>query len=261
MNAHPDSWIVALSAALSILVGAPSIARADGCVDCHGNPELRVTNPKLFTYFEDWRKSVHHAEQVVCVDCHGGDSTATEAALAHSEPGSAPFNSAVDFDRIPQTCGRCHSEIARRYLDSVHYQMLLDGEAMERGPNCVTCHGPLRPAAIGVAQVAEICGQCHNETTENHPELPARAEETLGKMASIDRCFRTICTKVSDDQQLDVRKRLVPRVEALAHEFHRFDLDHVSAAADSLLADLCQERIRIRRGWIAEKRRCDETNF
>ena len=47
-------------------VGDPHQEQSDklGCVDCHGNPELRVTNPKLFTYFEDWRKSVHHAEQV-----------------------------------------------------------------------------------------------------------------------------------------------------------------------------------------------------
>src|SRR5262249_61412484 len=64
-----------------------------------------------------------------CVDCHG----------SHEMRRGNDAESRVARPRIPETCSRCHGDVAARYATSAH------GEALAKGspdaPGCTTCHG------------------------------------------------------------------------------------------------------------------------
>jgi len=75
----------------------------------------------------------------------------------------------VNHWNIPQTCGQCHTDIARTYGESVH------GQAMKAGlpgaPVCSDCHGEhliLAPKEAGslvnASRVSMVtCGRCHSD--------------------------------------------------------------------------------------------------
>lgn len=70
---------------------------------------------------------------------------------------------------MAETCGKCHTEIGKTYLESVH------GEALKAGaqgaPDCADCHGehlilePKNPASpVNAAHVSmDTCGRCHGD--------------------------------------------------------------------------------------------------
>lgn len=103
----------------------------------------------------------------VCIDCH-----APHAVYRSDDPRSGTY-----FQRIPETCGRCHSDstlmtkynhppsIVAQYETSVHGRSVLErGDA--GAPTCATCHGSHGAAPPGFAQVGFVCGRCHQQTEE-----------------------------------------------------------------------------------------------
>ncbi len=92
-----------------------------------------------------------------CNNCHGN----------HDIYPARDARSRVNHWKVADTCGECHTEIAKIYNESVH------GEAVKAGvkdaPVCVDCHGehlildPKNPASpVNAANVsAETCGRCH----------------------------------------------------------------------------------------------------
>ncbi|HEY1263462.1 MAG TPA: cytochrome c3 family protein [Terriglobales bacterium] len=167
--------------------------RAATCVDCHGSPHelLPASDPKSKVNhanipatcgachgqkfvmepsghntqsFVSYQESVHgravlHGVEkaAVCTDCHG----------AHEILGAGDPKSPIFKFMVPQTCGRCHSEVAKQFNDSIH------GTAIARGqwqaPVCTDCHGihsilshkdPNSPvSAQNLAQ--RTCARCH----------------------------------------------------------------------------------------------------
>ena len=140
---------------------------ADTCATCHSNPRFLASHKIPFAHpVELYRQSVHgrmiasgNEKAAVCSDCHG----------SHGIFPAQDARSKINHWNLPSTCGQCHAEIARTYLESVH------GEAMKAGvrdaPICTDCHGEhliLEPAQAGslvnASRVSLVtCGRCHND--------------------------------------------------------------------------------------------------
>ncbi len=136
------------------------------CLSCHlDSPEVRARTTPSAGFITMYDKSVHGSELNTgnpkvanCVNCHG-----SHAVLKSTDSKSQTFKA-----NIPITCGKCHIEISKEYLESVH------GVALEKGvsgaPACTDCHGehnilkhndPNSPVAFQNLS-REVCSPCHS---------------------------------------------------------------------------------------------------
>jgi formate dehydrogenase gamma subunit len=136
------------------------------CAQCHADAgfltrhQIPIAHP-----VEQYLQSVHGKavlqgkEAAVCADCHG----------AHKVLPSRDPQSSVSRWNVAETCGKCHTSIAKTYLESVHGQAIKAGAA--DAPNCADCHGehlilgPSIPESpVNALRVsAETCGRCHGD--------------------------------------------------------------------------------------------------
>lgn len=228
------------------LLGLPLIAQSpttgDSCIDCHKSEDFLVTDKKLYDYFQDWRASIHGQEDIVCVDCHGGNAKAADKETAHGTRMSPDAKSrAVDFQNIPDTCGTCHDDQLQAYVKSNHYQHLTKTEAEGRGPNCVTCHGSLNSRKLDVNTVADVCQQCHNEETKNTPEIPNRAMTLLNDFNTISGYRRFIERRDPVDSKLFLGN-LDRNMSELSTTWHLFDIEKIEANTSQLLQEVKTRR-------------------
>lgn len=114
---------------------------------------------------EDFRTHKHLAGGLDCNTCHGDSVEHRNAA------------GAVQPDRIaapheqPALCGTCHADNAAEYNESVHGKLVA---ALERGPNCGTCHDVHRIRSARATQ--RRCQNCHRERPEACMAEPAEAK-------------------------------------------------------------------------------------
>jgi len=164
-----------LSGALAL--GFCDAARADvqdSCVECHQAFETSVSSPTQVMGHD-----IHLQRGLSCADCHGGDPTSMDPAVAMAPPpdasaeggsaptGAGPFRPAagggVDPAKgfigrparsdIPAFCARCHGDPSymrrfnpnlptdqyQKYLHSRHGQRLMQGD--QDVATCTSCHG------------------------------------------------------------------------------------------------------------------------
>ncbi|MCZ6601530.1 MAG: hypothetical protein O6952_00835, partial [Planctomycetota bacterium] len=76
-------------------------AEADECSVCHEKESVA----------ED--SGVHGPSGISCVDCHGGDPEASEAASAHST--ERGFRGAIGRLGVPILCGDCHARTEKMH--------------------------------------------------------------------------------------------------------------------------------------------------
>lgn len=142
------------------------IVQEKACLHCHlDDPSVRERMGPSAGFIEAYEKSVHDAALLAgngaaanCVDCHGSHEM---------KPGFDP-TSRVSKEHIPETCGRCHEELAARYSRSVHAAAFRRGD--HDAPVCTDCHGehgimrhddPRSPTApLNVS--AQVCSPCHS---------------------------------------------------------------------------------------------------
>jgi nitrate/TMAO reductase-like tetraheme cytochrome c subunit len=112
----------------------------------------------------EFNASVHFDEFVTCVDCHGGDPTAT--SLIESMSPARGYRGIPDDTKLNELCSNCHSLEGARYRSGVHSASLVTGNG--DAANCGDCHGvhDVRPAedpASSIHPSAEpaTCGTCH----------------------------------------------------------------------------------------------------
>jgi formate dehydrogenase gamma subunit len=135
------------------------------CGACHANPDFLARHQIPFARpVEAYQQSVHgravaagSATAASCSDCHGSHDIVSPRDAA----------SRINHWRVPETCGRCHGEVARSFAASIH------GQAATRGvrdvPVCTDCHGehailaPKEPGSlVNPARVSSVtCGRCH----------------------------------------------------------------------------------------------------
>jgi formate dehydrogenase gamma subunit len=139
----------------------------DTCASCHSNPQFLSRHRIPFAHpVELYRQSVHGRAVVdgdgaaaTCSDCHG----------SHGILPSQDVRSKINHFNIPATCGQCHTDIAKTYLESVHGQAMKNG--VSAAPVCSDCHGehlilgPKEPASLVNASRVSVatCGRCHSD--------------------------------------------------------------------------------------------------
>jgi cytochrome b subunit of formate dehydrogenase len=149
----------------------------DTCGSCHANPEFLARHDIPFARpVEAYRLSVHgralaagNTAAASCSDCHSN----------HAILEARDSRSKINHWNVTQTCGACHTDIAKTYLDSVHGQAMR--HSVRDAPVCTDCHGEHRILAPGEptslvnpARVSSVtCGRCHsNERLEQRYNLP-----------------------------------------------------------------------------------------
>ena len=160
------------SIAFLLLVNV-SAQKKNSCVDCHSQMEGALGEP-----VQRSKGDVHDSRGLSCVDCHRGDATSDDMALAMDR--RKGFIGKPTPSAIPGLCGRCHSDAAfmktfnpslrvdqeREYSTSVHGKLLKSGE--QKVATCASCHGGHGIRAVNDPQskvyalnVAETCAACH----------------------------------------------------------------------------------------------------
>ena len=102
-----------------------------------------------------------------CNDCHSSDNTAHKILAPNRS------ESAINHFNIPNTCGKCHTNIANDYWAGIHGKLVARGET--DSPVCTDCHGehgilsPEDPRSpVSPARVAEAtCSPCHESARLN----------------------------------------------------------------------------------------------
>jgi hypothetical protein len=139
------------------------------CGRCHGNPEIirkgRIAIGNVVAQFQD---SIHGQalsrsgllSAPNCSDCHGFHDIKRK-----SEAGSRVFRA-----NVPETCGKCHEGITRRYVAGIHGQQLAKGNP--EAPVCVTCHSAHGIQRVEASswrlQVVKECGTCHKQSIRTY---------------------------------------------------------------------------------------------
>lgn len=241
--------LLALAGALALAGPRPALAaeeEADSCVDCHRDPDFLVTNKKLRDYYVNWELSIHSQEGVTCSDCHGGNPALGDKESAHGgELGEGSLGSAVNFRNIPRTCGQCHEEIYKAYRESHHSEHLIREGEDRQGPNCVTCHGSINVSVLNVTSIRDSCTRCHNDETENHPDIPDRAHEILNDFLSIHRFYRYITVREMPEDAREFFEMVDDRIDSLSIAWHTFDLDEIEEKTGVVLYVLKAKRKEI----------------
>jgi formate dehydrogenase gamma subunit len=136
------------------------------CAKCHADPGFLSRHKiPILRPVEQYLQSVHGRavlagkDAATCADCHG----------SHGILPARDTRSRVSHWNVAETCGACHKEIAKTFLESVHGQAIKAG--VQDAPDCTDCHGehlilePKNPASpVNAAHVsADTCGRCHGD--------------------------------------------------------------------------------------------------
>ena len=135
------------------------------CGRCHDDPELveagktRVKKPlKYYSLSIHGRLVINEKmeEAPNCVFCHG----------SHSVYPAGDPKSKVHRNNLPSTCGECHSDAYKEYMESVHGTSFVKG-AID-APVCSSCHGEheiLPPSEkkspVSPFSILKTCSDCH----------------------------------------------------------------------------------------------------
>jgi cytochrome b subunit of formate dehydrogenase len=134
------------------------------CGSCHADPEMvaKFGIPVAWP-LQAYEASVHarvlDEGGATCNDCHDN----------HSVFGANDPRSTVFHQRVPDTCGVCHAEIAEAYAKSVHGVAASHGA--REAPVCTDCHGEHRilspeerSSPVFATNVPKMtCGRCHGD--------------------------------------------------------------------------------------------------
>ncbi len=141
------------------------IAQEKLCLSCHlEKPEVSERVAIHTSFIKAYENSVHgqsllkgNAKAANCVDCHS----------SHLIIKATDEKSPVFKFNVVKTCGKCHTEIAKEFSESIH------GVALQKrnidAPTCTDCHGehnilsPNDPRApISVRNISvQVCSPCH----------------------------------------------------------------------------------------------------
>ena len=106
------------------------------CGLCHGQKFLMESNGQSAQPFLSYQASVHgkaiengSKKAAVCTDCHG----------AHDILAANDQKSQIYKFNVPVTCGKCHADIQKTFMASIHGQGITRGNGL--APVCTDCHG------------------------------------------------------------------------------------------------------------------------
>lgn len=150
------------------------------CTFCHADPQtFSGEQKKLLVTVKDLAGDIHWQDGFRCQDCHGGNPKLAEYVDHRTDPS---FRGVPKPDKVPDFCGRCHSDIVymRRFNPSARtdqeaeYWTSGHGEKLKEGDTkvatCISCHGRHGILAVDNQQshvypknIAETCSRCHSD--------------------------------------------------------------------------------------------------
>jgi cytochrome c553 len=238
--------LIALCLVLSFAVPTVSAAGVtNSCIECHGKPDLRATNKKLYKYFREWELSIHAQEDVTCVDCHGGNPDKTDMNEAHGND-IRQLLQAVEYEQISATCGKCHEEKAAKYKQSKHYRMLTAKVGRRITPNCITCHGSINTAIPKSDEIRNTCAHCHNAVTENRPEIPEIAGYLVERLSFINSQYRYLISNDVLKRSPDFSTTIDNELSELADMWHALEMERIEEKTLQIRAGMMKKGRELR---------------
>lgn len=157
------------------------------CAHCHSNKKLMASHGLPSDIPDIYKTSVHgkalyekkDMSVAQCASCHGGH-------------GAIP----PGVKEIGDTCGKCHINEKKYFLESVHAKL-----GPDKFSECISCHGNHGVHRASTALYKEACQKCHNaesleakhglqiESIISTAEQDHASVEALVKQASIDGIF------------------------------------------------------------------------
>ncbi len=155
---------------------AQNPAENNTCIACHQGQE----SPQLRSPAETYTQDIHFSKGILCQDCHGGDATSFDPAVAMGK--AKGFIGKPTHQVVPQICGKCHSNAeymkrfnptlrvdqVQEYYTSVHGKLLKKGD--QKVATCINCHDVHKIRAIKDQQawtyplkIVDTCGRCHGD--------------------------------------------------------------------------------------------------
>jgi len=151
---------------------------SQSCLKCHMNKTNFQGKENLVSFVHEYQTSVHgrigenNKEAATCVDCHDN----------HLVVGTEVTRSKTARKNIPNTCGKCHSQVVKDFSKSTHGVSFIGGS--ELAPNCIDCHGEhsigkVEKSPTNKLAVEETCIQCHINNKEVIRKTGIPSEELL----------------------------------------------------------------------------------
>lgn len=144
---------------------ALKVAQEKMCLSCHlDDPDVKSRMASQVGFIAAYGNSVHGIELHLgngkaanCVDCHGSHE------MQH---GYQPTSRVAKF-HVPETCARCHADIATEFAGSIHATAVKKGNMDV--PVCTDCHGEHNimkhdnpKALVNPLNVSnKLCAACH----------------------------------------------------------------------------------------------------
>jgi len=130
-----------------IVLGITGGYASEKCMTCHEHE-----SPGLY---QQWQKSVHAANEITCIDCHGANEGEPDAFLHEGE--------LIATLVTPQDCGACHEQEATEVDNSYHATAALILDSQD---------AYLAHVAGGHPTAIAGCEQCHGSRVVIDPDSP-----------------------------------------------------------------------------------------
>ncbi|HEY7616218.1 MAG TPA: cytochrome c3 family protein, partial [Terriglobales bacterium] len=166
------TFAVGLASLISLVLVPVALGQTrNSCLDCHS-----ALDAPLNVSAEEYAANIHAQKGLTCASCHGGDPSSDDNAMSPK----AGFRGHIDRKKIPELCGKCHSDAAymrqynpslrtdqlAQYRTSVHGKKLVGGDT--HVAVCTDCHSVhnIRPAGdirstVNPLNIATTCSHCH----------------------------------------------------------------------------------------------------
>lgn len=125
-----------------------------------------------------------------------GNKNAPTCANCHNDVHETRKANSAEFRQdVPNVCGKCHTDISKQYVNSVHGKKVLAGD--QASASCTTCHGahtnipPRDPESlVNARNIRDTCASCHNNVV-----LARRFHLPLDRVTSFDTSFHGLAAK------------------------------------------------------------------
>ncbi len=123
------------------------------CNRCHGNEKIMSQYNLKTDMFEAYKKSVHGVALF-----EKKDISVAQCASCHGSHGAVP----PGVKDVGATCGKCHINEKKYFLESVHAPLAAQGKFSE----CISCHGNHGVEHPTEALYQQACMKCHDTKSE-----------------------------------------------------------------------------------------------
>ncbi|NIR43347.1 MAG: hypothetical protein GWN99_05355 [Gemmatimonadetes bacterium] len=187
-------------------IGSPDkLQTVELCTDCHADPDQMRQYGLPAGELAEYRTSRHgmllldrgDLNAPTCTDCHD----------AHTILRPTDARSNVYPTNIAGTCATCHEDESLMagyglptdqfdtYRSSAHGVALYEKHNFA-APTCVGCHGSHSALPPAVAQIANVCGQCHVRVREAFDVGPHGTAARAAKLSGCTACHSNHGTEV-----------------------------------------------------------------